>query len=211
MRISLRTSRYLAAAVLSAAALLCATAPAANAGLLVKSANNCPAQQAEQPFRRWLDNANYVLAPNGSFESGAGLWSLSGATIGTGNESFYVHGDNGSHSLALTPGGSAVTGTICVGLDRPTLRFFARSNTGLTLSTLAVSVRFETSLGMVLELPIGVVLPNSHWAPSLPMPIVANLLPLLPNQMTPVQFRFTPLGTAKWWIDDVYVDPKSRS
>jgi hypothetical protein len=74
-----------------------------------------------------------------------------------------------------------------------------------------VSVRFETSLGIVLELPIGVVLPNSHWAPSLPMPIVANLLPLLPNQMTPVQFRFTPLGTATWSVDDVYVDPKSRS
>jgi hypothetical protein len=43
------------------------------------------------------------------------------------------------------------------------------------------------------------------------MPIVANLLPLLPNQMTPVQFRFTPLGTATWSVDDVYVDPKSRS
>jgi hypothetical protein len=211
MRISLPTSRYVVAAALSAAALLFATAPSANAGLLVKSASNCPTQQAEQPFRRWLDNANYLLAADGSFESGSGQWSLSHATVDTGNESFYVHRDNGSHSLKLTPGGSALTGTVCVGLDRPTLRLFARSSTGLSLSTLAVSVRFETSLGIVLELPIGVVLPNSRWAPSLPMPIVANLLPLLPNQMTPVQFRFTPLGSASWWIDDVYVDPKSRS
>jgi len=212
MRVSLRTSRYLVAAALSAAALLCATAPAANAGVLVKSANNCPTQQAERPFTRWLDNSAYILAPGGSFESGTGGWSLSRAAVDNGNESFNVHGDDESHSLKLTPGGSALTGTICVGLDRPTLRFFARSSGGLlSLSTMAVSVRFETSLGIVLELPVGVVLPNSHWAPSLPMPIVANLLPLLPGQMTPVQFRFTPVGSASWWIDDVYVDPKSRS
>jgi hypothetical protein len=211
MRISLKTSRYAAAAALSAVALLCAAAPSANAGVLVKSAGNCPAQQAEQPFSRWLDNADYVLAPDGAFESGADAWSLSHAAVDEGNESFYVRRDDGSHSLKLTPGGSAVTGTICVGLDRPTLRFLARSSSGLSLSTLAVSVRFETSLGIVLELPIGVVLPGSHWAPSLPMPILANLLPLLPGQMTPVQFRFTPVGTASWWIDDVYVDPKSRS
>jgi hypothetical protein len=211
MRISLRTSRCLVAAALSAAALLCAAAPSANAGVLVKSAGNCPTQQLEQPFRRWLDNANYVLAPDGALESGADQWSDSAAGIAAGNESFYVRRDNGSHSLELTPGSSAQTGTICVGLDRPTLRFFARSSSGLSLSTLAVSVRFETSLGIVLELPVGVVSPNSNWQPSLPMPIVANLLPLLPNQMTPVQFRFTPLGSAKWWIDDIYVDPKSRS
>jgi hypothetical protein len=210
MRIRLTTSRYVVAAAISAAALLCAAAPSANAGVLVKSANGCPVQQAEQPFARWLDNADYVLTPDGSLESGADAWSLSNAAVDDGNESFYVRGDNGSHSLKLTPGGSALTGTMCVGLDRPTLRFFARSSS-LSLSTLAVSVRFETSLGIVAELPIGVVLPNSHWAPSLPMPIVANLLPLLPNQMTPVQFRFTPVGGASWWIDDVYVDPKSRS
>jgi hypothetical protein len=211
MSISLRNPRHLVAAVLGAATLAFAAAPAAHAGVLVKSASNCPTPQLEQPFRRWLDNSSYMLAPAGSFESGTGKWSLARASVDAGNESFNVHGDNGSHSLKLTPGGSAVTGTICVGLDRPTLRFFARSSTAPSLSTLAVSVRFETSLGLVVELPIGVVLPGTHWAPSIPMPIVANLLPLLPGQMTPVQFRFTPLGTSSWWVDDVYVDPKSRS
>ena len=76
---------------------------------------------------------------------------------------------------------------------------------------MAVSVRFETSLGLVAELPIGVVLPNTNWQPSLPMPILANLLPLLPNQMTPVQFRFTPVGGSTWSVDDVYVDPRNRA
>jgi hypothetical protein len=40
--------------------------------------------------------------------------------------------------------------------------------------------------------------------------IAPRLLSLLPGQMTPVQFRFTPIGSASWSIDDVYVDPKAR-
>jgi hypothetical protein len=51
-----------------------------------------------------------------------------------------------------------------------------------------------------------VVLGGSAWQPTLPFPVVANLLPLLPGQMTPVAFRFTARGGA-WRIDDVYIDP----
>jgi hypothetical protein len=201
----------IATAALSVSALACALAPSAHAGVLVQSAGDCTSPPYEQPFSRWLDSANYVLAPRGSFENGAASWSLSGAGLASGNESYFVHRDGGSHSLSLSPGGRALTRTICVGLDRPTLRFFARASGDLlSLSSLAVSVRFETSLGTVAELPIGVVTPTTSWQPSLPMPILANLLPLLPGQQTPVQFRFTPLGGASWWIDDVYVDPKAR-
>ena len=207
----IRLTNRLAIALASACSLLGAAAPAAHAGILVKSANGCPTATVQQPFTRWLDRSSYFLAPGGSFESGAAGWSLSGASIDTGNESYNVHGSGESHSLRLPAGSSATTSTICVGLDRPTLRFFARSSSGLALSTVAVSVRFETSLGIVAELPIGVVLPSSKWQPSLPLPVLANLLPLLPGQMTPVQFRFTPVGGTTWWIDDVYVDPKSRS
>lgn len=208
--INLKT-RLLAAAVTSAAALFLVAAPSANAGILVKSATDCTTPPLEQPFTHWGDNSSYVLAPQGSFETGAGGWSLNGASVGSGNESYYVGGGSDSHSLKIGPGGSAVTPTMCVGLDKPTLRFFARSSGGLLgLSTMAVSVRFETSLGLVAELPIGVVLPSGTWKPSLPMPILANLLPLLPGQETPVQFRFTPVG-ATYYIDDVYVDPRNRA
>jgi hypothetical protein len=205
-------TRLIAAALSSVAALVLVAAPSASAGVLVKSATDCTTPSAEQPFARWGDNSSYVLAPQGSFESGASDWSLNRAAIDSGNESFHVGGASDSQSLKISPGGNAVTRTICVGLDRPTLRFFARSSGGLlSLSTMAVSVRFETSLGLVVELPVGVVLPNTSWQPSLPMPILANLLPLLPGQMTPVQFRFTPVGGSAWWIDDVYVDPKNRA
>jgi len=206
-----RKTRFIAAAALSASALLFAAAPAAHAGILVQSATNCTTPPLEQPFARWLDYSSYILAPSGSFESGAAGWSLNKASVVSGNESYNVGGAGDSHSLQIGAGGSALSPTICVGIDRPSLRFFARSSAGLlSLSTMAVSVRFETSLGLVAELPVGVVTPNTRWSPTLPMPVLASLLPLLPNDMTPVQFRFTPVGGASWWIDDVYVDPRAR-
>jgi hypothetical protein len=209
--INLKT-RLVAGAVTSAAALFLVAAPSASAGVLVKSATNCVTSPLVQPFTQWGDSSNYVAAPDGSFENGADGWTLNRAAVESGNESYYVGGSSDSRSLQISNGGWALTPTICVGLDRPTLRFFARSSGGLLggVSTMAVSVRFETSLGLVAELPIGVVLPSGKWGPSLPMPILANLLPLLPGDMTPVQFRFTPIG-GTYSIDDVYVDPKNRA
>ena len=70
----------------------------------------------------------------------------------------------------------------------------------------SIAVRFESTLGLRLTLPIGVVAAGDTWAPTLPLRVIANLLPLLPGDRTPVQFVFTPLGGA-WQVDDVYVDP----
>jgi hypothetical protein len=116
-----------------------------------------------------------------------------------------------AHALSISPGSSATTGTVCVGLSEPTLRFFSRSTSTLLPSLLKVDVLFETSLGNVVSLPVGIVTQSSRWQPTLPLPIVANLLALLPGEQTPVEFRFTPIGGATWTVDDVYVDPKGRS
>jgi hypothetical protein len=67
-------------------------------------------------------------------------------------------------------------------------------------------VYVKTSLGLVVPVPVGVVLANGQWKPTSPMLIVANLLPLLPGDRTPVAFQFTPV-LGDWQIDDVYVDP----
>ena len=56
------------------------------------------------------------------------------------------------------------------------------------------------------SLPIGAVVSGDDWSPTLPMPILANLLALPPGGQTPVAFRFTAQG-GDWRIDDVYVDP----
>jgi hypothetical protein len=196
-------------AVIGVAATLVASlalAGTASAGVLVKTTTNCAGQVLSTPFTRWSDRMQYTLMPGGSFESGTSGWTLNhGARVTSGNESYKVNGAGDGQSLRLPLGSSAVTAPMCVGLEHPTLRFFAKRNSGL-LSTLVVSVRIQLQLGGTLELPVGVVTPNSSWTPSLPMLYLGNLLPLLPGQYTPVSFRFTPL-LGDWSVDDVYVDP----
>ena len=188
---------------------VCALAPTASAGVLVKSAPSCADQPTSKPFARWGDRADYVLAPGGSFESGSPSWKLNGADVVAGNERFYVRHPGDRRSLRLEPGASATSPAMCVGLQHPTLRLFARNNRPL-LSALSVEVIVETSVGLTAAVPVGVALPTNSWQPTPVYLMVANLLPLLPNQHTPVAFRFRALGGGTWWIDDFYVDPKRR-
>jgi hypothetical protein len=206
-----RTSRLLLA-VACAVVACSALAPSASAGILVKSAGKCAPQPLEQPFLRWLDPAQYTLLPGGTFESTLPGWTLSGARVASGNETYYVHGKSETKSLSIPSGSNATSAVICVGLGHPTMRFFAKSSGGTALATLKVDVLFELATGQVVTLPIGVASAGAHrsWQPTLPMTVVANLLPLLPGARTPVAFRFTPVGAASWAIDDVYVDPRYR-
>jgi len=199
------------ALLLALAGALCAlalAAPASHAGVLTASAPSCPQPASSQVFLPWLDIANYQPAPDGGFEAGAKGWNLEGAATVAGNEPYAVGGAADDSALRLAAGGSATTPTFCVGIEHPTARFFAKRVGGSLLSTLRVDVRFEDSLGVTRELPIGLVALNGgSWQPSLPMLLVANLLPLLPGDHTPVQLRFVPQGGGSWLIDDVYVDP----
>jgi hypothetical protein len=203
----LRTTLLAAAA---ATAVLAVGAPAANAGLLVKSAGNCPTPVTSKVFAPWGDNAEYQLAPGGGFEAGQPSWTLKGgAAIVSGNEPWKVGGRSDSRSVKLPPGATATSPVMCVGLDEPTLRLFAKNNRAL-LSTMTVEVIFESSLGLTLSAPVGVLLPNGQWKPSPRFLVVANLLPLLPGEKTPVQFRVRSVGLGTWWVDDFYVDPRCR-
>jgi hypothetical protein len=199
-------NRSLAAAATALAAL--SFAPVASAGPLVASAPVCDAQRLSQPFLPWADVASYTLNPGGSFEPGTKAWSLDNAAVADGNEPFYVTSKDDAKSLKIARDGSATSAPICVGIEHPDLRFFAKgSNSGATLK---VEVLFETAAGDVLTAPIGVVTASSDWSLSAPMPILANLLPLLPGSYTPVAFRFSASGGA-FRIDDVYVDPYARN
>jgi hypothetical protein len=208
-----RKTRFLA--LTAALAGMALAAPTANAGVLVSSATNCEVQTVDKVFLPWLDPMDYTVVPNGTLEGGAAGWTLSGASVVSGNEPWEVHADGDTRSLRIPAGKSATTPSICVGLLHPTLRFFAKSSgdslLGSLVSTLTVEVLFEDNAGRVHALPIGVVLPGSRWSPTLPYPVLANLLPLLPNDQTAVRFRFRAVGGSSWQIDDVYVDPRTRS
>jgi hypothetical protein len=197
-------------AAITAMAMTGVLASPASAGILTASASDCGDETLSQPFAQFGDRANYKLVRNGSFENGTDGWTLTGrAKVVAGNEPWKVGGSNHGKSLVLPAGSSAISPVSCVGLAEPTLRFFAKKNRALLLgvSTLAVSVYVKTSLGLVVPVPVGVVLGNGQWKATPPMLIVANLLPLLPGDRTPVAFQFTPL-LGDWQIDDVYVDPR---
>jgi hypothetical protein len=184
------------------ACVLCA--PAAQAGVLDSVGTSDCQRDVTQPFGPWGDTHPYFLAPNGDFANGADGWRLSGGAVV--DENSPVGG--GAGALQLADGDSATSPGVCVGLDTPTMRFFAR-NAGDPDGTLEVDVRFEGPAGLVLTLPIGDVRGGEEWAPSPALPIVVNLLALIGGWRTPVAFRFRADG-GTWLIDDVYVDPYGK-
>jgi hypothetical protein len=170
----------------------------------------CGNQLFEQPFLRWLDPVNYVLAPDGGLEAGASGWTLSGgAKLQSGNEPFHVRGAADALSLSLPSGSSATTPPMCVGVDAVVARLFA-ANSGSVLSTLKVEVVHRNLLGLTVATPVAVLAGTPEWRPTLPLAVLANVasLKVALNQTTEISLRFTPLGSSSGWkIDDVYVDP----
>jgi hypothetical protein len=205
--------RARAALATSTIAVIAALAPsAANAGLLVSTATSCDAQTFSRPFAQFGDLANYTLVPGGAFEAGQPAWSVTGgAKVVSGNESFKVRSAGDSRSLYLPQGATATSPAMCVGIEHPTARWFAKSSgslLGLT-GSMTVEVLFEDSLGQTVSLPIGAGVLSTSWQPSLPGVVSASLLPLLPGQKTAVAFRFGAV-TGSWNVDDVYVDPYAK-
>jgi hypothetical protein len=211
-RIAMRREGRLVAVLAGALCALAIAAQPSHAGVLVASSPSCPATETSHPFLPWLDIASYVPAPDGGLEAGAKGWSLDDATVVAGNEPYDVGGNADDSALRIPAGGTAQTPAFCVGLEHPTARFFAKRVGGSLLSSLRVDVQFEDALGKTHYLPIGLVALNGgSWQPTLPMLMVANLLPLLPGAHTPVALRFVPQGGGSWLVDDVYVDPFKRA
>jgi hypothetical protein len=211
-----RRARIAVLGALTGTALLAATAPVADAGLLVASAPSCDDGVLEQAFAGLGDLNAYSLVRGGDFETGAAGWEVDGSGVVSDQEPWHVHSAAGSHALKIAAGRTVVSPTLCVGIDHPTMRFFAhRSGGGLLapLSQLLVTARVETSLGVVVEIPVGSITAATNgasWDPTPAQVLVASLLPLLPGEHTPIQFRFTAVGTSAWVIDDVFVDPHCR-
>jgi hypothetical protein len=190
-----RWLRLSARSLVLGCALALAVAPAALA--------DCGDQVLERPFLPWADPAHYTLVPDGDLTAGAAGWQLDGADVVADNEPWYVHGGDTPAALRLRGGDRATTPPMCVSLLHPTLRFFVRD---------AGSVNGELSVEVVLSdglaLPVGAVsglLQGGGWTPSLPMPVLANLVD------DEVAFRFTASGPdSVWVIDDVYVDPYKK-
>jgi len=202
-----RTSRILFSAAVAAMALL-APAGTANAGLLTQSAGACPSYEMSKVFSKWLDPFHYTLAPGGSFESSAGLTMTGGAKVVAGNESSYVHSTSDKNSVLIPRGGTVTTGPICVGLDKPTVRFFAKRPGFALLPLLTVEGVYTTKSGGTASLPlVGVPIAGNSWSLQLPFVSLGSVLEL--GDSTMMRFRIRAVS-GDWQIDDFYVDPWRR-
>jgi hypothetical protein len=175
------------------------------------SAPACSYPGAEQVFKPWGDQHSYVLAPDGGFEAGASGWSLSGgAKAVAGNESYYLNNAGDSRSLSLPVGSSAGSPPICMAIDTPVFRMFAR-NTGDPSSRLRVEATYKL-LGLVQTKVVNNVAAGSSWAPTQQMSTVLTLSTIVGTLIpSSIQVRITPLDSrGQWQVDDFFVDPFAR-
>lgn len=202
-----RTGRTLFAATAAALALL-APAGSASAGVLSASAVDCPTYVSSKVFSDWLDPFSYALAPGGDLESSSGWTFTGGAKLVAGNESFYVHGKLDKSSLLLPHGATATSAPMCVGLEKPTVRFFARRPSFALLPVMTLEGVYRDKSGATRSLPfVGAALAGSGWSLQLPSVATPSLLEL--GDHTMMQFRFRAVS-GDWQVDDLYVDPWRR-
>ena len=174
--------------------------PVAGAGSLLGLDNNCGA--TSQPFKQFGDSRNYTFGANGGLENGSTGWSLSGAKVVTGNESYYAHSTSDRYSLQLPAGSSASTPGLCQSTTSTVVRFFLRSP---DKGSVRVQIVAKNLLGSVVGvLNVATVSPGTSWQPG---PAILNLQSLLGLLgVSSIQIKFVTLsGTVQ--VDDMYVDP----
>jgi hypothetical protein len=171
---------------------------------------SCSYPSNGQTFRQWGDLSTYVPAPGGTFEDGAAGWSLSGAGVVDGNESFFLNDSADSKSLSIADDGSATSPLACVDRTYPTFRFMIR-NTGSRLAVLKVDAIYHDVLDTKLKLKtVGFATAGKSWQPSFVQLLVLGQLAQAGDESY-VQFRFTPVGAnSEFQIDDVFIDPFAR-
>ena len=157
-------------------------------------------------FKPWADFAYYALVREGTFER-LTAWRLADAVRTLDNETFHVNGDRDRWSLSLPPGSSATSPSMCVGVEHPVIRFFAR-NPGAATSTLRVHVLYEDATGSSRSALIAELAAGGTWAPTPQIVLVANGFALSSGNQADIRLRFSPTGSSgDWRIDGVHVDP----
>jgi hypothetical protein len=168
---------------------------------------SCPSQPVSSPFTQWGDSNDYFLVPGGSFEGTADQvgWTLSNASLTSGNESFNVNDPGDQQSLTINGGGSATSPYFCVDDTMSGLRFFAQQAGAGT--DLRVKALLQNSDGSVTAVQLADLADGSMpaWAPTDSLGGSGHL-PAGSSLMVALRFR-APISSGSWQIDDIYVDP----
>lgn len=162
----------------------------------------CETRSNAKVFTSFGDNADYFLAPNGSFEDGDQDWQLSnGAKVAAGHQPYL----KGNGNLKLPKGSSAESRTMCVTHGENTVRLFVKVPPEVG-ATLHVEARVKGDHGDVAQTSFDVTGDKkaTGWSPS----EVLTIPDLLGGTgMQELTLTFSSVGKGSWLIDDVYVDP----
>jgi hypothetical protein len=171
---------------------------------------SCSNSTMARTFSKWNDPSYYVPVSNGGLESGSTGWTLSGAGVVSGNESFFLGGSQGTHSLSIPAGGSATSPVFCVEQGMPTFRFMVR-NAGAIGAMMKVEVIYLNSTHTKVTQTVGYLIAGYLWGPSAKMALALGTASLGGIQSTTAQLRFTPIGgLGRFQVDDVFIDPWAR-
>jgi hypothetical protein len=132
-------------------------------------------------------------------------WTLSDASLTSGNEPFDVNGADDQQSLTINGGGSATSPYFCADDTMSSLRFFAQQAAAGT--DLQVDALVRTSHG-VMVVPVADLADGSFssWAPTDALGGDNGKLPAGSSIMVALRFE-APSSDGSWQIDDLYVDP----
>jgi hypothetical protein len=161
-------------------------------------------------FSQFRDRRHYWLAPDGGFEGGAAGWTLDGASVVDGNESFTVGGAGDSKSLALPAGSTATSPEFCLDKGHPKFRFFARRTSGGRKARLRVFIEYVNGKGHKATRRAGKLRAGEAWKPTKKLAFAVGRARARRSATGQVRLKFKPLGAADWQIDDVYIDPRAR-
>ncbi len=161
----------------------------------------CNAPKTYKAFKGFGDNADYSFAPGGTFENGTAGWSLSGASVVSGNDTSGVYG--GSKALKINDGGRVITPWFCVSADNPTFRF----------TTYGGEVEMEIDYIIINDTDVddnlvGQTVGGSKWGPS----AIHDLATEIPD----AKLKKGVLARLIWeaedtvYVDNVLVDPYRR-
>ena len=194
--------RLLGMAVLSISLIASTASTATAAGL--PNPIPCTTQTSRAVFSAFNDLRTYHLLPKGGFETGTDWTLSSGASIVSGNESYFLNSRSDAHSLRLNAGAVVTTRAFCMKPDEPVVRFLAR-NAGPAGGTMRVDLLYEQA-GAVRTVYLATLSRSNYsWFPS-PLFAVNYSEDLITKGSANVALRFTAIGGA-WQIDDFYVDP----
>lgn len=183
-------------------------AVATGAGVTHAGTVACSSPATKQTFAPWGDTSAYFPITNGTFESGAGGWTMYSSgygtpSVGSNQEPWKVNGSTHSKGLSIPAYATAYAPQTCVTKDQDAMRFFYKSP-GVSGATLLVKIEVRSAAGQVVK-QWTISAGSAGWKVS-PKFAIPNKRDSSGQQN--INVTLTPINTAATWVvDDFMIDP----